>query len=218
MYVVYRIVHQPTGRYYLGKTAAKKWNAGYMGSGVAWESIINAHSVSDFRTDTLCVIGDEKAAYEYERFVIGNLWLIDPLCKNQKPGGEGGTERGRRHSEETRRKLSKAGMGRTAWNKGKPTSEETKKKISAVMRDNPLTHKPKSEEHKRKIAASLKGNRNSIERKFVNAMHGSKNPSKRPEVRAKMSRSLRGVPKSEEHKRKISEAVRRYYAGKKNGA
>ena len=37
---------------------------------------------------------------------------------------------GKRHSEETKKKLSMARIGKSSWNKGKPMSEETRKKIS----------------------------------------------------------------------------------------
>ena len=41
---------------------------------------------------------------------------------------------GKRHSEETKRKISKAMKGRKPWNKGKSHSKATKRKISETMK------------------------------------------------------------------------------------
>ena len=60
---------------------------------------------------------------------------------------------GRKHSEETKLKISKANKGRIAWNKGKHHTEETKRKLSEALsgEKNPNFGKPRSEETKRKL-------------------------------------------------------------------
>ena len=69
-------------------------------------------------------------------------------------------QKGRRHSEETRKKLSETHKGKPSPNKGKHLSEEHKKKLSE-------THKGKqfSEEHKNKLSEANKGKHFSEEHK-----------------------------------------------------
>jgi hypothetical protein len=104
-------------------------------------------------------------------------------------------------SEEIKRKQSESlkrfyennkhpSVGKTPWNKGLARSEETCKKISETRL-------------KRKIPPWNKG-------KAQLKTSGNNNPSKRPEVRMKISKSRLGVPRSEETKRKLSE-----YCGEK---
>lgn len=59
---------------------------------------------------------------------------------------------GRRHSEETRKKMSDAAMGRESWNKGKSFSKETCKKMSEAGKGKIITP-----EWREKISISMKG-------------------------------------------------------------
>ena len=84
--------------------------------------------------------------------------------------------KGKKHSEETKKKISKSKIGKPSWKKGIPCSEETKKKISEankgfkrseltkrkISESNKGKHyywkgKKFSKEHKEKISESLKG-------------------------------------------------------------
>jgi len=82
------------------------------------------------------------------------------------------SNKGKKLSQETRTKLSKAKMGQPSWNKGlkysqerldsvrshrKPVSEETKLKMSISAKNKKL-----SLEHKQKISNSLKGNKRAL--------------------------------------------------------
>ena len=100
------------------------------------------------------------------------------------------TMKGRRHSEEHKKKISEA-------EKGRRHSEDTKKKISEARKG-----KPKSEETKKKMSAAKKGK---------TSPNKGKHPSE--EARKKMSEAHKGKTSpnkgkhfSEEHKKKISEA------------
>ena len=78
------------------------------------------------------------------------------ILRNMTDGGDG--VEGYIHSNEVRVRISNAGKGRPAPNKGKPGkphSLETKIRIS-----NAFTAKSKSKEHKDKISASLRGKSN----------------------------------------------------------
>jgi hypothetical protein len=80
-------------------------------------------------------------------------------------------QKGKKFSEETKRKLSDANKGQVPWNKGKTGvyTEETKKKMSDANKGKNL-----SEEHKKKISESLKGKKFSEEtkKKMSDAMKG----------------------------------------------
>jgi hypothetical protein len=65
--------------------------------------------------------------------------------KGQFNGGSG-YWKGKKLSEETKKKLSESHKGKKAWNKGIPCSEETKRKISLVNKG-----KKRSEECKIKL-------------------------------------------------------------------
>ena len=67
--------------------------------------------------------------------------------------------KGKHLSEEHKRKVSDALKGRTPWNKGVPCSDEQKKKISETLKGNIPWSKGKhlSEEHKKKKSESMKG-------------------------------------------------------------
>jgi len=73
-----------------------------------------------------------------------------------------------KHSDETKRKISKSLKGRNSPTKGKKLSEETKRKISEKLKgkNNPNYGKKFSEEHRRKISESNKGKKHTEEAKI----------------------------------------------------
>ena len=68
--------------------------------------------------------------------------------------------KGKKHTEDTRKKMSEAKKGRPSWNKGLHNiySYETRKKLSEAKKGdkNPLFGKTLTEETRRKISESLK--------------------------------------------------------------
>lgn len=82
----------------------------------------------------------------YEAHFIRKLKSLSPGGYNLREGGKQS-----RPSEESRRRLSKSLMGRKTWNKGRPHSEETKRKIGLKSRGRLQTA-----EAKLKISESLK--------------------------------------------------------------
>jgi len=95
---------------------------------------------------------------------------------------------GRKHSEETRRRMSKAHKGREAWNKGISPSSETKRKLSEA-----LVGRTYSEETKRNMSKAAMGK------------------PKSTEARLHMSSAHKGVSLTQFHKDGISkESTRRW--------
>jgi hypothetical protein len=141
----------------------------------------------------------EEDAFKHEIYMIAVLGRKDNgtgILRNLTDGGEGVSN----PSEETRRKIREANIGKTPseetkrkireGNIGKTHSEESRRKMSEAMKGRTI-----SEQHKRKMSESLKGRTFSEEsrRKLSAAKKGEKNNNY-------------GKTFSEEHKRKMSEA------------
>lgn len=104
---------------------------------------------------------------------------------------------GRKHSAEHKRKTSKTWFkkGNLPWNKGKELSEKTKRKIGEALKGHLAWNRGKAtpEETKKKLSKLLKGKHRSPKTEFKKGQFtGDKNPSKRLEVREKISKVKRG--------------------------
>jgi hypothetical protein len=92
----------------------------------------------------------EEEAFQHEKYMIavfGRKDLGTGILYNKTDGGEGVS--GRIQSDETRKKISDSNKGKR---RGKKHSEESKRKISEARKG-----KPRSEETKRKMSESTKG-------------------------------------------------------------
>jgi hypothetical protein len=128
---------------------------------------------------------------------------------NQKllaAGGNGGANRGIKHSEQSIRNMSgrvptiehRAAAG--APHRGRPKSPEQRAKMSAAAKG-----RKKSSEHIKNMTESRVRNR---------ILNGPK--AQTAEHVEKRARKIRGVPKSEAHRQALSESHRRRHAGKKS--
>ena len=188
---IYKITNTVNGKFYIGKTTHD-----------AVKTRIRDHLTGNSKGSRLIKDDIEKCgqdAFTYEILHDGiipeflDTLEIDAIAKfntiaphgyNRNKGGSGSIK----HSEETRRKMSKAKKGKPPPNKGKTHSKEHRRKISEAMKG-----KTPSEETRRKISEN--------------------NAAKRPEVRRKMSEAQKGKTpwnkgktSSEETRRKISAA------------
>jgi transposase InsO family protein len=103
--------------------------------------------------------------------------------------------KGKPKSETHRKNLSKAGKGKTPWNKG--LTKDTSHAIQ--QQSNMLKGRCFTDEHRAKLSEAHKGRANTEEQK------------------AKISAKLKGRVMSEETKRKMSEARKKLWEEKKNG-
>lgn len=99
--------------------------------------------------------------------------------------------KGRTHSEETRRKLSEINKGKPSTFKGKKHTDETRKKISNVLR-NSAKHKAASRKRGKKLRGTSP---------FKGKTHSE-------ETRRKLSEINKGKVTSQETKQKISDALK----------
>ena len=146
--VLYIKQHSVTGLKYFGKTTAKDPYK-YQGSGKYWVPHIKKHGkgyvitlwVSEPYTDSI-VISEFALSFSKEHNIVESKdWA------NIKPenGLDGGGNKGKTHSTETKQKISAA-------RKGKPLSAEHIKKISDAKKG-----KPRSTETRQKMSDGKKG-------------------------------------------------------------
>ena len=200
---IYNITNLVNGKVYIGasKNIEKRWGAHRNGhSDLAKE--FQTFGLENFKFEILLECPEDMLC-QWERDMICLYDADDPEkgynCKNDRPYSLKRTEalKGRKLSEETKRKISEAKKGRVAWNKGLKNiySEEMRRKMSESHKGHKHTEESKrkmrerivSEETRRKISKAFKG------RTAWN----------------------KGIPQSDETKRKKSETMKEIWRKKK---
>lgn len=113
-YYIYKMIHVPSGRIYIGQRKVPKGKTpetdSYAGSGVVWRQIYKKHKdecvkvIIDY-ADTKAEINElEKKWIAYYRMTRGEF------CVNMSDGGEGNL--GLVHTPETRAKMSESHKGK----------------------------------------------------------------------------------------------------------
>lgn len=173
---IYKITNQVNGKIYIGKHSTDILNDGYMGSGKLIKRAIQKYGIKAFTKEYLAFCDTEDKLNWFEKFYI-KKYKARENGYNLTDGGDGGDtmsgkhlseERkqkitgvkngmyGKKHTSESKLKMSEAKKGKPSYWKGKHLSEETKQK----MRDNhadfkgekhPMFGKHISEEHKEKL-------------------------------------------------------------------
>ena len=165
---IYLIVNNINGKTYVGKRKLynKNWNEdGYMGSGHHLKNSQNKYGIENFEKFLITWTYSEEDACEKEKFWIAEYRHRGKAEYNVADGGQGGLIG--TWTEERRKKVSEAGKGRKAWNKGKHFSEEYRRKLSEAHKGNPSGNKGKhfSDESKNKLSEAHKGKKRSEEDK-----------------------------------------------------
>ena len=192
---IYKITNLVNNKVYIGasKNIEKRWGAHRNGhSDLAKE--FQTFGLDNFKFEVLLECPEDMLC-QWERDMICLYDADDPEkgynCKNDRPYSLKRTEalKGRKLSEETKRKISESHKGKPAWNKGIPCSDESRRKMSESHKGKPVWNKgiPHSEETRSKMSEALRG------RKVWN----------------------KGIPLSEETKRKKSEKMKEYWRKKK---
>jgi len=144
-YIVYKITNTKNKKIYIGKHQTENINDGYFGSGVALEKAIKKYGKDLFIKEILFTFDSEDEMNEKEKQIVTEEFIAKKNNYNMGVGGEGGSHfKGKKHTEETKQKLSLLSKGRKA-------SNETKKKISEAGKKRIW-----SEETKRKISEKAK--------------------------------------------------------------
>lgn len=120
--------------YYLGKHVTSNLNDGYKGSGKKLQEYYALYP-DDYTFTILAFYKDKNELNIAEQKLIGDLWKTDPYCLNCNAGGNG--------SWQHREGKTSPMKGKIPWNKGKKISEQTKRKISEANKGKPSLMKGK---------------------------------------------------------------------------
>jgi group I intron endonuclease len=231
--IIYKTTNLVNQKFYVGKDTHN--NPNYYGSGKRLKLAIQKYGIENFKKEILEICESLERLNEREKFWIKELNAISEGY-NISLGGDGGdTISNNPRRDEISKKISESNKGRFV---GKTNSKETRKKISKALKGrfvgdkNPNYGKNHTDEAKDKIRKKALGRVVSDEtRKKISIKNKGKkgvvwtdemrqklsenrkinNPFKgkthTPEVKEFLS-NLNKKPKSEEHKRKISETLK----------
>lgn len=184
MHIVYKTTNLKNGKIYIG--AHCRDSDDYLGSGKYLHRAIKKHGIENFQREILARFDKAEDAFEFERELVTEEFCAREDTYNLAPGGSGGSialNRGgfhRKHTEETKLKISKSRSGfkasdsakenlrKNSWARKDPEAQRAHAKRISKGNSN-----PKTEEHKNSISESLK--------KFFDE-HGSPNKGK-PKVK-----------------------------------
>lgn len=191
VYYTYAYLREDKTPYYIGKGKDKRMRARHSGSVAVPKDPERILILKKNLT--------EEEAFKHECyliFVLGRKDLGTGILRNKTNGGDGTS--GRICSEETKQKSSRS-------NRGQKRAKSVGENISKSKRGKP--GRKLSEEEKQFHSERISG---------------ENNPAKRPEVAKKISESKKGKPlaindkpKSSEHKKRLSESLKRYHANRK---
>lgn len=201
-----------TSQIYYGSRCAKGchpdefWKT-YFTSSKLVKKLVEQYGKDSFEVQIRKIFNDNpKNAQEWERRVLKRIKAGEkPNFLNKSNGvapiltGWKNPFYGKKHSDETRKKMSAAAKRRTSDPTkcnmyGRKHSQETKNKISTAHKGKNYLEKygeEKSLEIKRKLSEKLSGEGNPMHGKPRNDMIGDKNPAKREDVRKKLSESAK---------------------------
>jgi group I intron endonuclease len=144
-YIIYKTTNLINGKIYIGKHQTENINDTYLGSGVALEKAIKRYGKQNFKKEILFVFNTEKEMNEKEKELVTESFIGTNKTYNMGVGGEGGSHfKGKKHSIETKKKLSEMA-------KNRKFSDETRRKISEANKKRVL-----SEETKKKLSEKTK--------------------------------------------------------------
>lgn len=148
---IYQITNKANGHIYIGVRQSNippEDDFNYLGSGKHIKSAILKYGKQQFEKTIISLHETRESALVAEATIVDTNFVSRKDTYNLKVGGEGGSVRGRRVSDETKQKMSVAQAG-------KSISEEQKQKLSAMKKGRPGI--PRTEETRRKMSETRKG-------------------------------------------------------------
>ncbi|KKN85512.1 hypothetical protein LCGC14_0278350 [marine sediment metagenome] len=169
-HIVYKIINNINGQFYIGKHSTDNVDDDYFGSGLHIKRAVVKYGKENFTKKLLGSFDIEDEAYWLEQEILASE-RNNSLCYNISPGGRG-VGSGENHplygkspSEITRKKISGAKFGKhhsegakrnmSAAKIGKQHSEDTKRKMSEAHKG-----KTASQEVRKKMSESQKNKNN----------------------------------------------------------
>lgn len=199
---VYFILNVKTGRHYVGSSVNidRRWSdhiSRLRHGGTACRKLARAWLKYGEDAFYFGVIeaAPEPALNDREKYWIERLGaastgmniLAQPGWKARPPGTSWAAQIGRRHSPETRAKMSAA-------HKGRPKSPDAIKKVADALRGRPL-----APDHKAKLLAAR---RNLTPAQFASLVAANR----------RIAQEKKGIPRPQSVKDKVSESLRAYWA------
>jgi len=198
---VYIITNNVNQKVYIGKAnnLQERWG-GHRSDALGKNSQRHIHramrkyGIDNFSIEPVAYYSSDKEALEAEIYWIAEIRRLYGVRNvyNETDGGDGMS--GHKHSEESKRKMSKAMMGENNPRYGKTISEDNKKKLIQANK------RPRSETHKNKLSESSKGNKN-----FLGKKHSEETKQLMSEAQRGEKSHRYGRPLSEESKKHMSE-------------
>ena len=223
---IYKITNEINGKIYIGKHSTDDLNDGYMGSGVVLKQAIKKYGVENFTKEILEFCDKEVELNDLEKHYIDKYKSTDKsIGYNLTPGGDGNPgffNKGKHHSEETKKKIGESVKGDKNGFFGKHHSEETKNKISESKKGIKLSDetikklcgrtpwckgKHLTEETKKKLSEYHKG-RHLTEETKKKLSELRKGISLTEEIKKKIGEANKGKTITEDTRRKISETLK----------
>ena len=197
------------------KKFGKGYNDKYMGTGLFLKRVYKKYGKDDFKKIVITHgILEQEDMDSLEKFWIKKHDTIGNDGYNIHYGGYNVI--GMKHSEESKKKMSKSQSGEKNGFFGKKHSKETikkmskkkskehRKKLSEFAKNRPQEHKDKLSKAKKGKPAHNKGKKMSEEQKKKLSEIAKNRPPVSEETRKKMSKAHKGRKVSEETRKKIS--------------
>lgn len=204
---IYITTNNINGMKYIGKHKSDKFDCKYLGSGILLRKAIKKYGIENFKVELLQSAETLKELNSLEiEFIEKYNCAHDSSFYNLSKGGDGGDTVSYLTPLEKRYFYKNRPNGMT----GKKHSEETIKKISESLKGKKKGI-PKSEEHKRKISEGNKGKHTGRESSFKGKKHTEDSKEKIRQSRLGKPSPRKGVELSSETIKKISESKKGVY-------
>jgi hypothetical protein len=161
-YTIYKTTNILNNKIYIGKHQTENVDDDYFGSGIYLEKDVKKYGKENFKKEILFIFDTESEMNSKEKELVTEDFVKRNDNYNRAIGGEGGAIfKGRKHSEETKRKLSEKAKKRVVTEETRrKISEANKKRIVSLETKQKLSEKAKirfqNEDSKKNISETLK--------------------------------------------------------------
>ena len=86
-HIIYKITNILNGKFYYGVHSTENIDDGYMGSGKILKIAISKYGIENFKKEIICFFDERNEALLYEKSIVTEELLKNPLCYNAVLGG-----------------------------------------------------------------------------------------------------------------------------------